>query len=108
MTRDNIDAAGACADLISRGIPPDVASETVMRLTGLSGVMRLAHVAPLLFVTAPGTTHDDCARWLRRYGYLPEPTRCRWCGSELHARSHVAVQVDGIACAKCALSRGVS
>jgi len=111
--REHVDAAGLRDELVRRGVPADTASTIVAGLAARPHMLRLSAVLPVLAVLADvGATSsevaDDAARMLRTHGYLPEPTRCRWCGVELHARSHVAVLVDGIACARCALSRGVS
>lgn len=111
--REHPDASGAFADLVQRGLPPDVARVEVQRLAGADKLVRMGIAARLFLALSPQPVlvrdlADDVGRWLRQYGYLPEPTRCRWCGGELTARSHVAVMVDGIACARCALRRGVS
>lgn len=108
------DAAELRAELMRRGAPFDVATSIASTLAAKSPIMRLATVLPVLAVLptsaglSPAEVADDAARMLRTHGYLPEPSACRWCGAELHARSHVAVLIDGIACARCALSRGVS
>jgi len=107
------DSAAACADLIDRGVLPEVARALVMRLAGANNLLRFTYTVPV-FMSLTGPSDDYSAlaretlRWLRKHRYLPEPSRCRWCGCELNPNTPVVVQVDGLPCAKCAKERGVS
>jgi len=83
MTRERFDAAGALDDLIQRGVPEQLARQELMRLAGAPHMMRFAIARRLM---PDGGTVDDVGNWLRRFGYLPDPTRCRWCGKPVDTR----------------------
>jgi hypothetical protein len=86
MTREHFDAAGALADLVRRGLPEQLAKDELMHLAGAPHMMRYAIARRVL--PDIGTV-DDVGNWLRRFGYLPDPTRCRWCGRSVDTRRNM-------------------
>lgn len=112
MSLNQPSSAEACADLVSRGIPENVAADLVMRLAGASNnMLRLGMVSKVLSSLAgpsddPSSVASEAARWLRKHNYLSEPVRCRWCGQEASVNDRVFVRIDGVTCDKCSKSRG--